>query len=322
MKNVRYSKFVLIVSIICTVFLLALAAGAYFFGNTFPVAIFFALASLVGIWLIFICANVRITYDEKQFTVKNIFGISHTYSYSHITGIRETSLDVSIYVGKKKIVMDRWFVGSAEFIAHAKKRYRALQGGKPIPVEKPKMDIFKGHINRPEEFIFVYALITALITFMIVLVVVFMFLPTNEENTIHRQTTFVSYEISDDVLLLHDESEAVYEFRYDSENYNAVFDLCNEKINVDVYLKEISSKEFEECFVIKAMYNNGEPIISFDTCNEHNRQEGTLPLIIFSTALVVVLALIAFSIMVGRNPKKFSKRIVYLFFKPGYVNFD
>ena len=47
----------------------------------------------------------------------------------------------------------------------------------------------------------------------------------------------------------------------------------------------------------------------------------TLLVIIAAVMCLAWGALVAFSIIIGRNPKRFSKRVIRLFFKDGYVKY-
>ena len=63
---------------------------------------------LLGIVLMLRYLAWRITYNETEFTVRNIFGISHTYRYSQITA-RESGVQVNkLWIGKRR---SNWKLG-------------------------------------------------------------------------------------------------------------------------------------------------------------------------------------------------------------------
>lgn len=52
------------------------------------------------------------------------------------------------------------------------------------------------------------------------------------------------------------------------------------------------------------------------------RREHSKPVMIISSAIgVLLVAYIAGTIIVGRNPRKFGKKIVAIFFKDGYIRY-
>ena len=54
-----------------------------------------------------------ITYDDHEFTVRNILGIKHTYQYDQVTGIEiEKGRQTKLVIGKKKYVIDFFHIGT------------------------------------------------------------------------------------------------------------------------------------------------------------------------------------------------------------------
>ena len=72
---------------------------------------------------------------------------------------------------------------------------------------------------------------------------------------------------------------------------------------------------------IKAILNGDAYLLSFDETNRWHQEE-YWPLLFFPIVFAIVWgAYVAGSIIVGRNPKKFSKKVIKLFFKDGYVKY-
>ena len=103
---------------------------------------------LLGIVLMLRYLVWRITYNETEFTVRNIFGISHTYRYSQITA-RESGVQVNkLWIGKKKIELETWSEEALRFYLFARDQYEKLAGDpEGIPEDWPKNDIFRGNIE-------------------------------------------------------------------------------------------------------------------------------------------------------------------------------
>ena len=143
---------------------IAMGVGIYFslrFKEIIP-AVIFSILALLGIFLIIGYFNQRIYYSADKFVSSNLWGVKRTYSYGDISGIMGygRNTDVRIYIGDKKIAIDRMAVGKKEFIEFALKRHRELKH-KNIPLLRAakKKDLFNGNIANPGEFIAVYIII-------------------------------------------------------------------------------------------------------------------------------------------------------------------
>ena len=116
---------------------IAMGVGIYFslrFKEIIP-AVIFSILALLGIFLIIGYFNQRIYYSADKFVSSNLWGVKRTYSYGDISGIMGygRNTDVKIYIGDKKIAIDRMAVGKKEFIEFALKRHRELKH-KNIPL--------------------------------------------------------------------------------------------------------------------------------------------------------------------------------------------
>ena len=99
---------------------IAMGVGIYFslrFKEIIP-AVIFSILALLGIFLIIGYFNQRIYYSADKFVSSNLWGVKRTYSYGDISGIMGygRNTDVKIYIGDKKIAIDRMAVGKKEFI--------------------------------------------------------------------------------------------------------------------------------------------------------------------------------------------------------------
>ncbi len=70
----------------------------------------------------------RITYDETEFTVRNIFGISHTYRYSEITEMEQGVQASKLWIGKKRIELEGISLEAMHFFFFAQQQYEKLTG--------------------------------------------------------------------------------------------------------------------------------------------------------------------------------------------------
>lgn len=284
----------------------------------------FILFALLGASLVAAYKNCRIIYDETSFTAGDFWGRKRTYAYHEITSMQGGSMDVKLYVGRKVIRIDELAVGKREFLAHARKQYRKRNDGKPIPAAKAKTDIFKGNVNNPGEFIFVFALITAFLLGFFVLIAVTS-LPASAEDLQYETLSFARYEIRDDTFL------DLYSGK-DSTPYTVPADILTD---ADEFIAACDAGEtFEVCYVV---YNDtdtprktleyitdsdGTVYLTRNAVHEYNKRAARAFYWFGGGIMLIWLVFVGLSIYVGRNPQKFSRRIIRLFFKDGYVRYS
>lgn len=202
---------------------IAMGVGIYFslrFKEIIP-AVIFSILALLGIFLIIGYFNQRIYYSADKFVSSNLWGVKRTYSYGDISGIMGygRNTDVKIYIGDKKIAIDRMAVGKKEFIEFALKRHRELKH-KNIPLLRAakKEDLFNGNIANPGEFIAVYIIIAigAALLFGIMLFVEFR--PQTPETDLRYSTVaFNSCEVYGDELWLRTGGDMDYKIAHYDE---------------------------------------------------------------------------------------------------------
>ncbi len=285
------------------------------------VPILFFLFSLMGLSLVIGFINCRISYDDNGFTFKNFFGVKRYFSYGQITAIKENVHDIHIYIGKKKVSIDLFSVGSIDFISFAHKKYRTLFRGHDIPrIEKNKNDIFNGNVYDTAGFLIAYIALGIFIIGFAVLMAFYVFAPSTPENTVKQEIVFTSFEYEGDIKLTSSDN-ITYRTDYWNESH-APFDitsLCDGKTKVTVYSVEATDKNNDSYHRIKALYHKGDPIITFEETNKLWVRTQWPILLIPIIMGILWGGYIAASIVVGRNPQKFGKKVVRLFFKDGYV---
>ena len=175
----------------------------------------FLCLSMLGGSLSLAHLNCRITFDRESFTHKNFLGIKRTYTYDQITGLKEGTHEDIFYMGRHFAMLDEYSVGAMEFEIMAKKRYQALNGGKPIPRVKPKMpDIFNGHVEGGAGLIVVYIGITLLLLGLLGWLVadVYILPPSPDENE-RMEVVFDRAAVRGDCLYLTPADESLESFQ-------------------------------------------------------------------------------------------------------------
>ncbi len=322
--KVHLPKFFAIIGAITSSIFLVPAIITAFSDEDVWVPIGFLAFSLLGATLLVAFMNCRISYDDNGFVAKTFFGIKRKVSYNQVTAIKENMHETYIYIGKRRVMVDEFSIGGKDFINLVRKKYRTLHNGQSIPkITKTKNDIFNGHVKDVTGFCVAYGLVSILLVGFIVFLVCDICIPKNVNNTVEQTVTFISCDVKEDEVILTSVDDNIYKIQYAAEQINIqeLKSICNGESKVTTYSKEVTPDDEEDFYSIKAIKYNGSYLLSFEEENKLYRQEG-LPIIgLFLFMLLIWVAFIVASVIVGRNPKKFSKRVVRLFFKDGYINY-
>ena len=323
--KVYLPKFFAILGVIfSTIFLIPTIITA-FLDEPIWVPILFCALSLLGASFIIAFVNCRVTYDEDGFVAKNFFGVKRKFTYDQVTAIKENMHEDYIYIGKRKVMIDMLSVGGIEFIAHVRKRYRTIHKGQALPkIHKTKHDIFNGNVNDVFGFMFAYIMISVVIVgFAIFLVWYIYFNPNTVANTVEQEVTFTSCTTNGDEIVLRSSDNKLYKIRFIEDGFDStkIKAISDGKTVVKTYSKEVTPDDEENYYSIKAILLDDTNLLSFDETNRWHQEEYR-PLIFFPVIFAILWgAFVAGSIIVGRNPKKFSKKVIKLFFKDGYVKY-
>ena len=323
--KVYLPKFFVIFGLITsTVFLLPTIITS-FFDEPIWVPIIFFVISLLGACLIIAFVNCRVSYNKDGFVAKNFFGVKRKFTYDQVTAIKENIYEKYIYVGNRRVMIDEFSVGGIEFIAYVRKRYRTIHNGQALPkMQKNKHDIFNGNVEDTFGFMFVYIMVSVLIVaFAIFLVWYIYFTPSTVANTVAQQVSFTSCLIEDNEIVLTSSDNKLYKIRFIGDGFDSdkIKSICDDKKVVTTYSTEVTPDDEDDYYSIKAILNGDVYLLSFDETNRWHQEE-YWPLLFFPIIFAIVwVAYIVGSIIVGRNPKKFSKKVVKLFFKDGYVKY-
>lgn len=286
----------------------------------------FLCFSLLGGSLSLAHLNCRITYDQESFTHKNFLGIKRTYTYDQITGLKEGTHEDIFYMGRHFAMIDEYSVGAMEFEIMAKKRYQALSGGKPIPRVKPKLpDVFNGHVEGGAGLIVVYIGVTLLFLALLGWLVADVYLiPPSPEEDERMEVVFDRAAVRGDCLYLTpaDENLESFQIRHldGSVELDPIKAVCDGTTTVTVYADHTKPKNEDPYYLVEAVMVGDTVLFSFED-NQRLRQNEYWPLIPFIGGFILLWCVyIFFSIRVGRNPERYSKKVIRFFFKDGYVH--
>lgn len=322
--KVYLPKFFAILGAVASTIFLIPAIITAFLGESLRVPILFLPLSSLSATLIIAFVNCRISYDQDGFVHKSFFGIKRKFTYDQVTAIKENTHENFLYVGKKRLMVDEFSIGGDDFIKLVKKKYRTIHNGNSLPkIHKTKHDIFNGNVQDAGGFLFVYIFVSILAISFLIFMVYSTYAPSTPNNTIEQSIRFVSYNATKTEITLTSSDNEIYKIRFIDEQFNAkeIQTLCDGKKVVTTYSTEVTPKNKENYYSLKAVKYNDDYFLSFDETNRLHRQEYTLLVIIAVIMCLAWGAFVVFSIIIGRNPKRFSKRIIRMFFKDGYIKY-
>ncbi len=308
---------ILIIGIVGTAFFWLFAAAAYFLGGEAGPALGFIAISSLGLFLIVSYINCRTEFDDDGFTVKGFWGIKRRYTYADVTHIKETSRGTYIYMGKRWVSFGIFDAGWDEFIQTVKRKYKKIYG-RAIPVRPPsKFDPFKGNVDNFESYAFIFAMIEMLLIVALVIVCVNDLNPNYAKNTELTETEISDFSVSESGHMIFFGSDGskyvIYQIISGAVDENRILSLCDGKTKVKIYAEEKSTDELGNYRRVGAMSADDEDILTFDGANKEYRERNTSATPVVLGIVIVFNLLIAFSIYIGRNPKKHPKLFAGIF---------
>ena len=289
--------------------------------KNYGVALGFVAFSLLGVVLVIAHKNCRITYSEDDFTYKTFIGTERTVRYEELTAIQGKEKDIKLFWGKRVIRVDAIAKGSREFISHLKKQYRKAHDGEALP-KVDKKDLFNNHVENPEEFIVIYCILAVVFTAMPIFLSISM-VPHPREYFEEKIVIVDNYECSEDDLMLYDSEGNCYEIR----SYTKVIDDTQELFYVLDGRPQLSllvhyNGKADEPYYLVAGAKGKAEYLTFERWTDRQWKDYFLTIAIMWGMCCLMFIFMGFSIYVGRNPHKFSDKVLHLFFKPGYIHRD
>lgn len=327
-KGVYLPDYMLLIGIIAAILFAIVACITAFNCDNIIYSVMFGVFSLLGIIMIIAWKNCSVIYNDTGFTQKTFFGIKRHFTYDQVTAYsgKLNCSDIRIYTGGKRVFIDKIAVGRDEFFSLLKKKYRTMHDGKAIPVKKNnRFDIFNGHVERPGEFICVYLLFIIFEISMIILVFCNTWMPVSEQNTEQYTQVFSHCEKNGNDLLLFPANGSDYyvigdcdKYMDNAESFISLGDGDNEFV---VWAKYCEPKQDSSYYEVCNISLGEDTYYSFADATDRNRMNSMWCILLFGAIFLMSCAAIVASVVIGRNPKKFSSKVVRFFFKDGCIHY-
>ena len=305
----------------CGVLFMILTLVCVFANEPLILAFFFLCFTAICGLLVLMYINRRIYYNDESFVVKNIFGKTDKYHFSEITGKVNNVSSVAIYVGEQKISIETTSVGLYKFLDAASKGYERHHDEK-IPPHERRNDLFNGNIKGSTQIFWGYVAIYAVLLVFFIFSLWVTYSKSNETNTDLVEAVFSSCESVDDKMNFYSSDGEKFQLRYidSTVDKEALAALCDGETKLAVYAKMFNAKNEDDYYVIDAIKVGDDFVVSFELTNRLDKNVNQ-SMIVFSVMFIILWSMfVIFSIIVGRNPDNFSRRIVYFFFRKDLVD--
>lgn len=279
------------------------------------------LFAIPGGLVILQCINWKIEYKNGMIQHRNLWRVTRTYFVSDLNDIESTGHGFRVQFNEKSIRIDEFARGKKAFIDYLKKEYRKSHNGASVPVLSPSgRDLFNGHISNPKDILFGYGLVAGILL-IIVGVMVFRCISFSVSVPTEQVITVTSCDVTESNVFLYSEE---YEKPHSISFYDRTitgFDQFLQRCNDSEQLIMTAVEQREQYSVRSIHALDGTCFLSSETMYSVRMKNDIQLVLVFAGILAFWLCFCAMSVYVGRNPNKFKKWFVHLFFQEHIVRY-
>ncbi len=291
----------------------------------------FGLFALLGMSLLLGWKNCYISYDQRGMVRSNLLGIKRSFTYDQVTGLcinKRNPMESAVYVSGRKISFNMLSSNAADFMHMLYAGYKRTHGNMSIPklsgLKKEKGG-FSAHVYNPGEYLAIFIMMLLFIVGLGTWITVDSLIPIDENDGESFVLSFSSYAIEDgDIDLFSPQMPEAFVI-LDYEEYlrrtNDLLEKCDGETSFSVCAERIEPDDSEAYYEVYALSSGEEIYRTFEDSTAYNREFLPVAIGIFGVLLLVVLAFSAFIYMVGSNPRKFPKWVVYGCFQKDAIDF-
>ena len=232
-----------------------------------------------------------------------------------------------LFVGKRRISFDDMLMDGWSFKEYALQQYEK-RTGKSLPINKavPWWDIFNGHVEEPGGIIAILLIILLLMAAFSAKLLYDVHDEVTEEELTCVTTKIENYYIEENHMILEpsDLSCKFKLFRYEDYGRSTAEIVSEVKRGKELHIYVLDCEEannegleFEICCV---QSRKGKTLLALEEKNKSDKAYNKSCLSLFLIAFFIFLLYCAATVIVGRYPDKFSKRVKRWFFKDGYLH--
>ena len=320
-------------------FWLGIVTGGMFLGfgwfasvqdGNIGLTICFGFFALLGMSLLAGWRNSYIVYDNTGFTQRTLIGKQNSFKYAEVTGWaynRNNSTEISLYINEKKISLNTKSENAENFLSVVNNGYKVTHGNKDIPeISALKKDSggFRAHVYNPLEYAVVFCMMFVFVSGVGIWLIVDCIKPIDENSGEQYNLSFIACEVQDENLTLTttqmEEPFIVNGYENYLNNFEKLVENCDGNTEFSVYAKRFDPDDREPYYRVYALSADGEFYRTFEHSTEYRRDDLPLTVAIFGGFLAVMLLVSAFIYIVGSNPQRFPKWVVYACFKKDAID--
>lgn len=273
--------------------------------------------------------NCFLLYDRQGFTQKNIFGMRRSFTYDQVTGWsvnRRNPMESTLYAGGKRISFNLMSRNGPDFLAKVSAGYRKAHGSKNVP-EMPELRKerggFRAHVYNPGEYLAVFLMMVAMVVGLGGWLMLDSWLPVTEKDAQMQKLTFCAWELVEDNLeLTSAQTQEIFVIngcRDYLTGMEALVEKCDGETTFTVWAERFTPSDEEPFYRVYALASGDESYRTFEDSTAYRRLDVPLIAGMFGVFLLIVLAFSGFIYMVGSDPQRFPKWVVYACFKKNAI---
>lgn len=188
--------------------------------------------------------------------------------------------------------------------------------------KRPWYDLFNGNIRDPAQFTFAYLLVTVL---LIGILLIALFSASPHSSSDLQYVTFAPecWVLENDTLSLFDSENAlpyrIWDFSEVISAPDALITACEDGILLHIGYCFFPNAEVPYNRIEAISSQDGSIYLTLEQFNAHYLSGMRFFYILYTIILLCWLTLIGLSIHIGRNPQKYSRRLVLWFFKEHHL---
>ncbi len=329
-KSVYLPKFLFWIGVVTGGVFLIIAWLAADQDGSIGLTLCFGFFALLSMSLMLGWKNCFITYDKVGFTRKSIIGMQRSFTYDQVTAWcdnKRNPMESSFYANRKKISFNLMSDNGPDFLVTVSAGYRKTHGNKNIP-ELPRLmkerGGFRAHVHNPGEYLAIFIMLLVFIVGLGTWIVIDGWMPINENDCEKYNVTFSAWEIKEENIVLSSpnvqESFIINGYEDYLSKIEQLTEKCDSETTFAVWAERFVPDDAAPYFRVHALSSGEEVYRTFEDSTAHKREGILFTIGIFSVFLIVLLAFSAFIYIVGSNPKRFPKWVVYCCFKKDAID--
>lgn len=289
----------------------------------------FAFFSLLGMSLMLGWKNCFICYDQTGFTQKNWIAMTRSFTYAQVTAWcpnTRNPMESSLFALGKKISFNLASKNGSDFLIAVNSGYRKAHG-KPLPKQpelKKEQGGFRAHVYNPGEYLVIFIMILVFILGGGAWVIFDGLQPIDENDGERYDLTFSSWETDEDILILsssqRQEPFTIRGYTDHLTGFDRLIQKCDGSTLFSVCADRIDPEDSEPYFRVYALSSGQDVYRTFEDSTAHKREDLRFFIVLFGILLAVFLAFSAFIYIVGSNPQRFPKWVVYCCFQKNAID--